>query len=157
MSAVELAAWVGATSGLASLFWNIYTKITAGPELTVTAFSNMVQVPAPPGNPRFLRITVQNVGTAVTTLTNVDFFTLVPRWRRFLWWAKLKKRSVETRAVLNHYQGPQLPQKLEVGSEWQALVQQDDGFEAWLRTDQLCCAIWHSFSKRPVWVKIVRG
>src|ERR1700678_768002 len=157
MTVTELAAWVGATSGLASLLWNIYTKITAGPKLTVTAFANLVQMPAPPGNPRFLRITIQNIGTATTTLTNVDFFTLVPRWRRLLWWARLKKRPAETRAVLNHYQGPKFPQKLEVGSEWQALMQQDDGFDGWLRTGQLGCAIWHSFSKRPVPTKIVRG
>ena len=157
MKATELAAWVGATTGLASLIWNIYTKLTDGPRLTVAAFANMVQMPAPPGNPRFLRITVQNIGTATTTLTNLDFFTFVPRWKRFLWRTKLKKRPAETRAVLNLYQGPQFPHKLEVGSEWQALMQQDEGFENWLSTDKLCCAVWHSFSKRPVPMKIVRG
>jgi hypothetical protein len=157
MNATELAAWVGATSGLAGLFWNIYAKITAGPKLAVSAFANMVQMPAQPGNPRFLRITVRNIGTTTTTLTNVDFFAVAPRWKRFLWWARLEKRPAETRAVLNHYQGLQLPQRLEVGSEWQALMQQDDGFEQWLTTTQLCCAIWHSFSKRPVPTRIVRA
>jgi len=156
MKPTELAAWIGATTGLASLLWNIYTKLIAGPKLTVTAFANLVQRPAPPGDPRFLRITVQNVGTATTTITNLDFFTFVPLWTRFLWRAKLKKRLTETRAVLNHYQGPQFPHKLEVGGEWQALMQQDDRFEEWLRTDKLCCAVWHSFSKRPVPMKIVR-
>jgi len=158
MKATELAAWVGgATTGLASLLWNIYTKLTAGPRLMVTAFANMVQMPTPLGNPRFLKITVQNIGTTTTTITNLEFFTLVPRWVRFLLWAKLKKRLTETRAVLNDYQGPQFPHKLEVGSEWQALMQQDERFEDWLRTDKLCCAVWHSFSKRPVPTKIVRG
>src|SRR5882762_1508321 len=75
MKPTELAAWIGATTGLASLLWNIYTKLIAGPKLTVTAFANLVQRPAPPGDPRFLRITVQNVGTATTTITNLDFFT----------------------------------------------------------------------------------
>jgi hypothetical protein len=157
MKPTELAAWAGATTGLASLLWNIHTTLTAGPRLTVTAFANLVQMPSPPGNPRFLRITVQNIGTAATTLTNLDFFTPVPRWTRFLWRAKLKKRPAETRAVFNHYQGPQFPHKLEVGSEWQALMQQDDGFEKWLSTDKLCCAVWHSFSRRPVPMKVVRG
>ena len=117
MTATELAAWAGATTGLASLLWNIYTKLTAGPKLTVTAIANMVQMPAPQGNPRFLRITVQNIGTATTTLTNMGFFTFAARWARFLWRAKLRKRPDERRAVLIDYQGPQLPHKLEVGSE----------------------------------------
>ena len=148
---------MGATTGLASLLWNIYTKLTAGPKLTVTAFANMVQMPTPPGNPRFLKITVQNIGTATTTLTNLEFFTFVSRWARFLSRAKLTRRSDEKHAVLNDYRGPQFPHKLEVGSEWQALMQQDGRFDEWLKTEKLWCAVWHSFSKRPVPAKIVRG
>jgi len=158
MKTTELVAWVGATTGLASLGWNIYVKLTANrPRLTVTAFANMILMPAPPGNPRFLKIIVQNNGTATTTLTNLEFFTFIPRWKRFLCKVRLRKRSAERRAVLNDYRGPQLPHKLEVGSEWQALMQQDERFEDWLKTDRLWCAGWHSFSRRPVPTKIVRG
>src|SRR5258708_7694029 len=107
MTVTELAAWVGATSGLGSLLWNVYTKLTSGPRLRVTAYANMIKVLRSPGNPRFLRITVQNVGTATTTLTSAGFFLLAPRWSRFMWWAKLKKRTSETRALLGRYQGPQ--------------------------------------------------
>jgi hypothetical protein len=114
MKAAELAAWVGATSGLGSLLWNISTKLTSGPRLTVTAFADMVLMPPPPGNPRFLRITVQNVGNAATTLTSVNFYVLASRWQRFQWWAKLKKRPAETQIVLLHYPGPQCP--IQAGS-----------------------------------------
>jgi hypothetical protein len=157
MKTTELAAWVGATTGMASLLWNIYTKIAAGPRLTVTAYANMIQMPPPPGNPRFLRITVQNTGTAPTTLTNLELFTFVPRWERLLSQVKLRKRSAEKHAVIVEYRGPQFPHKLEVGSEWQALMQQDEDFQGWLKTDDLCCAVWHSFSKAPVPTRIVRG
>jgi hypothetical protein len=157
MKGTGLVAWVGATTGIASLLWNIYTKLTAGPRLTVTAFANMIQMPAPQGNPRFLKINVQNVGTATTTLTNLELFTFVPRWERLLSRIRLRERPAERHAVVVDYRGPQFPHKLEVGSEWQALMQQDGHFEDWLKTDKLRCAVWHSFAKRLVPTKIVRA
>jgi hypothetical protein len=158
MKTTELVAWIGGTTGIASLGWNIYTKVTANrPKLVVKAYANMVQMPPPPKNPRFLRITVQNVGTAPTTLTNVDFYKLIPGWKRLLSKLRPRLRAGEIHAILNDYRGPQIPHKLEVGGEWVALMEQDAGFEDWLNTDRLHCAIHHSFSKKPVPTKIIRG
>jgi hypothetical protein len=158
MKATELIAWVGATTGVASLVWNIYTKLTANrPRLAITAFANMVLMPRPQGNPRFLKVTVQNTGTAPTTLTNLTLFSFVPRWERLLSRVKLRKRPAEKHAAIVDYRGPQFPHKLEVGSEWQAIMPQDGRFEDWLETGRLRCSVWHSFSKRPVPAKIVRG
>jgi hypothetical protein len=158
MKTTELVAWIGATTGIVSLGWNIYTKITANrPKPVVKAYANMVQMPPPPKNPRFLRITVQNNGTAPTTLTNVEFFDIIPRWKRILYRLHLKKRGEEVHAVLNDYRGPQIPHKLEVGTEWVALMEQNKKFEDWLETDKLWCAVYHSFSKKTVSTKIVRG
>jgi hypothetical protein len=123
----------------------------------VTAYANMIQMPPPPGNPTFLKITVQNVGTATTTLTNLELFTFVPRWKQFLSRVKLRKRSTEKHAVINYYEGSRFPHKLEVGGEWQALMQQNEDFQSWLETGKLWCAVWHSFSKRPVPAKIIPG
>ena len=104
MQTTELVAWIGATTGIASLGWNIYTKITANrPKLVVTAYANMIEMPSPPRNPRFLQITVQNHGTAPTTITNVEFYGLVPRWRRLLYKLHLKKRGEETHAIMNNF------------------------------------------------------
>jgi len=123
----------------------------------VKAYANMVQMPPPPKNPRFLRITVKNNGTAPTTITNVDFYKLIPAWKRLLYRLRLKKRGEEIHAILNDYRGPQIPHKLEVGSEWVGLMEQDEKFEDWLNTDRLHCAIHHSFSKNPEPTKIIRG
>jgi hypothetical protein len=158
MKTTELVAWIGATTGIVSLGWNIYTKITANrPKPVVKAYANMVQMPPPPKNSRFLRITVQNIGTAPATITNVEFYKLIPRWKRLLCRLHLKKRGEEIHAIMNDYRGAQIPHKLEVGSEWVALMEQDGGFEDWLNTDRLHCAIHHSFSRRPVPTKIIRG
>lgn len=158
MKTTELVAWIGAITGVASLLWNIYIKLTAGPKLVVKAYANMVQMPPPPNNPRFLKITVQNIGTAPTTLTNVEFFKVISKWKRLLYRLRLRKRDKETHALLNHYLGPRIPHKLEVGSEWVAMMKQNAAFEEdWLKTDRLHCAVHHSFSKRPAATKIIRG
>ena len=112
---------------------------------------------APPKNPRFLRLTVQNIGTAPTTLTNVEFFETIPRWKRLLSKLRPKMRAGEIHAILNDYRGPQIPHKLEVGSEWVGLMEQNKKFEDWLETDKLWCAIHHSFSRKAVSRKIIRG
>jgi hypothetical protein len=118
-------AMVGATTGIASLGWNIYSKITANrPKLVVKAYANMVQMPPPPKNPRFLRITVQNIGTA-PTITNVEFYRVIPRWKRLLYRLHLKKRGEEIHAIINDYRGAQIPHELEVGSEWVTLMEQE--------------------------------
>jgi hypothetical protein len=158
MKTTELVAWVGATTGIASLGWNVYTKITANrPKLVVTAYANMVQMPPPPRNPRFLKITVQDTGTAPTTITNVEFFETIPRWKRLLSKLRPKLRAGEIHAILVDYRGPQIPHKLEVGSEWNAWMEQNKSFDDWLETDKLHCAVHHSFSKKPVSTKIIRG
>jgi len=148
MNATVLAAWVGACSGLGSLFWNVYTKLTSGPKLRVTAFAEMVMIPPAPKNPTFLRITVQNVGTSPTTLTNITFHQYPS------WWARFRNRATFN-AVLNNYGGPQFPHKLEVGAEWSGLMEQDGRFQELLKGNPLWCAAVHSFSKKPTQVEIL--
>src|SRR6185437_13083196 len=111
----------------------------------------------PPRNPRCLRITVQNGGTAPTTITNVEFFVMLPKWKRILYRFRLKKRGEEIHAILNDYRGSRIPDRLEVGSEWVASMEQDTRFDSWLETDRLYCAIHHSFSTKTAQAKIIRG
>lgn len=149
MSTTQYVAWIGALSGLGSLFWNIYTKLTSGPKLKMTAYANMVLMPPPPHNPSLLKVTVQNAGTTPTTITNLCLFKYNSRWDRF------RNRPSISAVVANH-SGPQFPHKLEVGSEWTVTMEQDTRFEEWLQTDKLWCAVVHSFSKKPKLAKIFR-
>ncbi len=75
MTPSEIAGWVGATTGVVSLGWNIYLKVSSGPKLAIAAYSGMIVMPPPPGNPRLLSVTVQNVGTVPTTVTNLSIHT----------------------------------------------------------------------------------
>jgi hypothetical protein len=151
MSPTPWVAWVGACTGVASLIWNIYKGVTTGPRLRVTALANMLKMPSPPGKPRFLRVTVQNFGNATTTITNLCFH----RYDSF--WKRIRNRPEDPSAVLNTYQGPQLPHKMDAGTEWVAVMQQDESFDEWMKSGVLWCAVVHSFSKKPVQVKIVPG
>lgn len=159
MTITEIAAWVGALSGLGSLTWNIYLKLTAGPRLTVSAFAGMVLRPSPSGDPTFLKITVCNTGTALTTLTGVTFHTYNPKWARckgsasciYPKWAKWKSALPASVVFDSFFQGKKLPFKLEVGSEWTALIKQQGAFE---NKKTRWCAIHHSFSKKPAQVKV---
>lgn len=140
------------------MVWNIYTKVTGNrPRLAVNAYANSIEMPRPPRNPRLLRITVQNNGTAPTTITNVEFFDETPRWKKALCRLYFTKRREGKHAILNDYRGAQIPHKLEVGREWVAVMEQDDRFEEWLKRGNLHCAIHHSFSKRLVPTKIIQG
>ncbi len=147
MEAVPWVAWVGACTGVASLAWNIYTKVTSGARLSVTALPGMVQMPPPPGNPTLMSVTVRNVGTAPTTLTNLTLQVYDSPWKH-------KRRKASSNYVVVNYEGIALPCKLEVGGEWRALMRQDDRFEKLLASGKLWCGVWHSFSSRPVEVKV---
>lgn len=156
MNATEWAAWVGACPGVGSLLWNVvwnlYTKRSAGPRLRVKASANLVQRPAPPGDPNFLRITVQNGGAAPTTITNLGFYTYLSRWARF------RRRYPSPCAVLQMYQGPQLPYKLDPDGEFVALMEQDEKFDGWLSLGNLWCFMDHSFPRKsPALAKIFVG
>jgi hypothetical protein len=149
MNATQWAAWVGACTGVVGLMWNIYTKLSAGPKLRVTAFAGMVLRPSPPGDPKFLSLTVRNIGTAPTTVTNVSFHTYGSWWKRF------SRKEAIFSAVLNDYQGPSIPHPLAVGQQWSALMQQDSEFTALLTGDKpLYVAVYHSFAKQPAQVRI---
>jgi hypothetical protein len=151
MNATTWAAWVGACTGVAGLAWNIYTKLSAGPKLRVGACADMVLRPSPPRDPKFLSLTVQNIGSAPTTITNVSFHTYGSRWKRF------RKKAPVFSAVLNDYRGPSLPHSLAVGDQWSALMQEDAGFAALLTRDTpLYVAVHHSFCKVPTQVKVFR-
>jgi hypothetical protein len=150
MTATEVAAWIGACSGGGSLLWNVYTKLTAGPKLEISAYAGMVQVPPPPGNPKFLSITLHNRGTAPTTVNSVTFHSYPSRWSRF------RRKVPSFNAVLDNYQGPPYPKPLEIGGEWVATVRQEGKLHELLGSkDGLWVAIHHSFAKKPTQVKVI--
>jgi hypothetical protein len=148
MEAVPWVAWVGACTGVASLGWNIYTKVTSGARLVVTVQTGMKKArPSPPGDPTFMGFIVRNVGTVPTTLATVSLRLYDSRWERI-------RRKESWSCVVTSCEGDPLPYKLEVGGEWRAFMPQDGRLEKVLASGKLWCGVWHSFSSRPVEVKV---
>ena len=147
MEATPWVAWVGACSGIASLAWNIYTKMTSGPRLKITAISGMKQRPPPPGDPTYLSVTVRNTGTATTTLTTVSLHVYGSFWKR------KRRKASSTFLVVNFVRG-KVPFKLEVGLEWTGIMEQGERLDELLASNKLWCGVWHSFSTKPTEVKV---
>src|SRR5437868_1970339 len=106
-----------AVTGPTAILWDFFKWKTSGPKLAISAWANMIKMPSLPHNPRFLRITVQNVGTTTTTLTNAGFYVYGSHWTRFRYrpavmglmrrtgLGKLLGPPKLRAAVLNTYQG----------------------------------------------------
>jgi hypothetical protein len=146
----RLVAWIGASTGIFSLAWNIYLKLSSGPKISLVVKAGMKVHPPPAGNPSFLTITVYNTGTETTTLRTLAFH-VYPSNR-----AKRKGNSTNS-WVLNSGQlrGSQLPYKLEVGSEWVNAVSESEEFTEPIANDTLWCELYNSFGK-PVLAKVSR-
>ena len=145
----QIVAWIGACTGIASLVWNIYTKLREGPRLHVTASGDLVKMPPPPGNPQYIRITIQNRGTVPTSITNITLHTYPSTW------ARRRYSKAIFNAVLNDYEGPPYPQPLEVGREWSGCAIQDEKIEGLMDGKSgLWVAVHHSFGKKPTQARV---
>jgi hypothetical protein len=150
MEPSDIAAWVGAVTGLASFGWNIYTHLTSGPRLELSARAGIRQIPEPANPSKFLHVTVRNNGTVATTINTVSLHIYGSWWKR--------KRQKDTASfIIANFQGPAIPYKLEVGSEWSGLMKQDDRFDELVATDKLWCGVWYTFSRKPVYTKVLKG
>src|SRR6267154_1020923 len=101
MNATQWAAWVGALGAVANAGWNIYAKTKEGARLVLTAYPDMILMPPPRGDPKHVSVTVHNVGTAATTLTNLTLQTYESKWKQ-------RRRKATAHYVVVNYQGPAL-------------------------------------------------
>jgi hypothetical protein len=144
----RLVAWIGASTGVASLAWNIYLKMSSGPKITLLVRPGIKLFPPAPANPSYIGITVRNTGTETTTLTNIAFHVYPSRR------AKRKRESTD-RWVVDLLMGQQLPHTLTVGDEWTSTVPQSEQVSGPIADGTLWCELYHSFGK-PIQVKVVR-
>lgn len=145
---------LGAITGMSSLAWNIYIKLTSGPKLRIQAWANMVLYPTQPRNPRFLSIKVQNVGTTPTTLTNLEVSSYKVSVKAV---KKLKGSGFNAVAETFLNQKYPFPKKLDVGEEWSGQIGQSGVVDELVVKNSLWVSVHHSFSKTPVQVKVLRG
>lgn len=159
MNATEWAAWVGALGFGWHVYTWVYTRVHTGPQLRIRAVANFVKRPSGSnrfkfcpidtvmpvsGEPKFLRITVENRGNGPTTIQALMFETYLSRWARF--W----RRASPPYGYLPSHEGPQLPYPLDDGRECVAHIEQDDDFNKWASSGNLWFGVVHSCSTWPV-------
>jgi hypothetical protein len=149
MSLTEWAAWVGASSGLCSLLWNVYTKLSSGPKLRMTTTPNIRKWPETKKGEHYITARVQNIGTAKTTLTNMCFATYSSSWKR------LRRQPTGNWVVISSSQAQPIPFGLDVGEEWTGFAIQEKDIQQILDAGKLWCEIYHSWSKRPIRSKVI--
>jgi hypothetical protein len=121
-----LVAWIGAVTGVCSLAWNVYSKVTSGPKLKIDAHAGMETFPPKPRSPLLLQIVVHNAGSAPTTITNYSLHRSFKGVRSRFWKTEF---NATKHAVLNLYRGKQCPTKLDGGEEVSLVMEQDSQFE----------------------------
>lgn len=105
-----------------------------------------------PGDQRFVRIIVRNVGTAPTTITLYSIHSFKGFRSRF----RKTELNAARSAILNEYSGPQCPARLQVGEEVNVFMKQDTRFEEWLK-EELWVGVHHPFAKGAVLAKVVKS
>lgn len=149
MNATDLAAWVGAVTGVCAVLWDFYKWKTSGPILRVSAYPDMLLKDdrRSPDN-RYVEFKVCNTGTANAMITSCGFFFYDS------WFARIRLKPA--RAMLDTDPNPNqpLPHKLDVGEEWIGIALQDDELNGLIKTGKLWCYVIHSWSKKPIQVNI---
>jgi len=149
MKLTDMLAIIGAITGVSSLAWNIYIKLSAGPKLSVKAWPGMKMMPTPPDDPTYIRVTVRNTGTATTTLTTLSFHVYESK-------RQVKKFKPDQSVVVVQSIGDKTPFKLEVGGEWNGYVNQDGPFTQLIADGKLWCGVYHSFAgEKPEQAKVM--
>jgi hypothetical protein len=91
---------------------------------------------------------VWNIGTERTTINNVALYGYKT------WWHRVRQKHGPAAVVPGGGHGQSAPYVLEVGKEVMTLGRQDEKLEKWTREYRLYGAVYHSFSKRPLLLRI---
>lgn len=144
----EIAAWVGAVTGLSALLWDFYKWKTAGPKLTISISTGMKMTQDRDKDATYVIAHVRNNGTTATTLTTMALAT----YRS--WLARVRMKHTKAFVVPKPLHAEPLPFKLNVGEQWTGIVKQTAELDALIGTGKLWCQIYHSWSGRPVFAPI---
>ena len=119
ISSTEIAAWWGAIMASVVFLWDMYKWKTQGPKLVMRLSPNMLMYPdLPPYQPRFVSVTVSNIGDQPTTIKGfgVEYYAD--------WFKRLRQRAHDriAFAVGNQSHVEPLPKVLNPGEEWIGLI-----------------------------------
>ena len=146
----EVAAWVGAVTGVSALMWDFYKWKTSGPRMNMTVSTDMTILPRGDDNAKYVSATVRNTGTASTTITGFGFAVYEG------WIARTRLAPSAQFIIPSPAFAQRLPFKLDVGAEWNGMAIQDAELEKLIDAGKLWCRVYNSWSSRPVQARVSR-
>lgn len=138
----------------AILIWDVVKWLRSGPRIRVRANPNMIffNVPDPLREGKtFIFVTVANVGSSPTTITNFGGTYFRNRWDQL-------RRKPDKQFVVAVPQAAQhlpLPHVLKVGEEWSGIIEQTAEIDQMAKNGLLYAAIFQSGKSRPARVRII--
>ena len=149
VSATDVAAWIGAITGVGLLLWGIYTWWHSGPRLRVEALPNLFPGDLPvapiPENRSFLQIKVYNHGDRETTLTRLALTFYPTRWSK---WRGHTKWEIDPIQIL--------PFKLDAGGQWTSVqIKQTEDLVSRARKGYLFVRVFHGARKEPASARLL--
>lgn len=145
---IDVVAVYAAIVATAVLIWEVYKWFRSGAQLRSFIQPNMECVGGRlEDDNTYLVLNVKNVGTAPTTITNVTLHTFDNAWKRI--------RNIPTKSLVVLDASPmQLPHTLEVGKYALGMIKQTEELEQMSRTALLYCNVHHTFSEKPIVLRI---
>nr|WP_163501695.1 hypothetical protein [Halomonas socia] len=148
--ATGVAAIIGASTGVASLGWQIFKHLKDGPVLRLSVSQGMeLIVPGREPDDQLLTVVnVTNVGSQSTTLTHL----IVERYRnRF---DRALRRKPLAQGLVPRPGAMDFPHKLAVGDQWIGTMYQQDLDRYFTEKGHLYIGVYHTFGKRSRVVRI---
>lgn len=152
MSATDIAAWIGATTGTLTLLWDIFKWSKTGPRISVSAAPNMVAFGVEAlavGEAPCVVVEASNVGDGKTTITHV-IALYYDSWLQRLF----RRRPTQTWVVPDPRPG-KLPHVLDKGERWVGMMEQNEDLIRMSQNGYLFCGVWHSTANKPVLARLV--
>lgn len=129
--------------------WEIIKWVRQGPRLKGRANSGMKTFGMGYSDDKtYVVLNVTNVGTEKTTITHVAIYG----FKR--WWSWLRTRPDKAGVVKHSIAAYPIPYVLNVGEKFMSMCHQDDELEQWSRDYWLYAVIVHSFSDKPLLMRI---
>jgi hypothetical protein len=150
---LNLVTIYAACLSTAVFIWQVLVYLREGARLRLSASANMKMFEegfqaSELSKDTYIVLNATNVGTADTTVTHVLAFAYKNRLQKW-------RRKPEKSFIVKHVSATHpIPYVLEVGKMFMSLVRQGAEIEDLSRTKLLYLAIQHSFTDKPVMIRV---
>lgn len=155
-----MVAWYAAVVATSVLLWDIYKWIKSGPDLKLSASSNMMIYGDPELEEQtYIYVSATNRGDIPTTLLTPGLYYYKNWWSWLKSWRPLRDRKPDAllyikQPGLGFHKRYELPHLIQPGTVWQGLAKQDEKVEKLLKDGLLFFVLYSSHKGKAVTVRV---